>query len=329
MLLSHARSVTELKDRHRYDLAFSKREKWNYSVRLNSEATGSRFLTGIGYLHLMSFTKPATDSSIDWARILSDADHRWAMGLRVGDLASFFQSRDPSGLILVERVRWLSESPGEYAALQPSAEAVLQETVELARSLGAAVPDEEAPWAQLLSLGRAWESDFVWMVPQGASIWSLAGGVVCFPSSWSLPEKLGQPMQAIHAPVPGLNDALEKQIETFLHRMQPGQAWVRENVGFSGDDQKNHLPSFQMRRLDATETREEVFLRIEHQLLYKLPISGAILFGIRVEVVPLLTALRNPMVTARLGRLLKTISPEAAEYKGLAEVRERMVSWFQ
>lgn len=270
-------------------------------------------------------TDSVNHSSLDWARILPDADHRWAMGLRPGELVAFFRPRDPSGQILAERDRWLSDSPHDYAALQPVADAALRETVELARSQGVVVPDQESPSDQLLSLGRAWESDFVWMVPQGETSWMLAGGVVCFPSSWSMPEKLEQPMRAIHSPVPGLNPALEKQIETFLNRMQPGQAWVRENVGFSRDDQKNHLPSRPRRRLDATVTLDEVFLRVEHQLLNKLPRSGAILFGIRVEIVSLQDALRDPIASTRLRRLLTTISPEAAAYKGLADAQEAIV----
>ncbi|TIU52784.1 MAG: DUF3445 domain-containing protein, partial [Mesorhizobium sp.] len=33
--------------------------------------------------------------------------------------------------------------------------------------------------------------------------WRLAAGSLCFPSSWSLLEKFGKPLQQIHAPVPG------------------------------------------------------------------------------------------------------------------------------
>jgi hypothetical protein len=76
-------------------------------------------------------------------------------------------------------------------------------------------------------------------------------------------------------------------------------------------------------------TLEEVFLRVEHQLLNKLPASGAILFGIRVEVVSLQDALKDPIASTRLRRLLTTISPEAAEYKGLADARETMIALMQ
>mgnify|MGYP000846223527 CR=1 FL=1 len=46
-----------------------------------------------------------------------------------------------------------------------------------------------------------------WWVPlpedEGEGGWRLAAGSLCFPSSWSLVEKFGKPLQDIHAPVPG------------------------------------------------------------------------------------------------------------------------------
>jgi hypothetical protein len=275
----------------------------------------------------MSLTAPdsSAPASPDWLRIFPDADHRWTMGLRPGELSEFFQPRDPHGQILAERGRWLSETPSAYAALQPAAHAPLRETIELAQSLGAIVPQGPTPWDQLLSLGRVWEPDFVWMVPTDAATWALAGGAVCFPSSWSMPEKLGQPLSEIHTPVPGLNPALEKQIDTFLNRMQPGQAWFRENAGFSRDNQRNHLPSRPRQRLDATVKVAEVFIRVEHQLLYKLPQSGAILFGIRVEVFPLQQLLADPLATARLRRMLATLTPDKAHYKGISASLDRLI----
>ena len=38
---------------------------------------------------------------------------------------------------------------------------------------------------------------------RGEDGWRLAAGSLCFPSSWSLDEKFGRPLQEIHAPVPG------------------------------------------------------------------------------------------------------------------------------
>ncbi len=262
----------------------------------------------------------------DWNQIFPATDHRWVMGLRPGDVAAYLARRDSTGAVCAERSRWLAEDADMYSALLPEAEPALRETIELARSLGTSIDGTLPAREQLLALGRAWEVDFAWMHPDGHGTHRLIGGVVCFPSSWALRDKLGRPMSEVHRPVPGLNEALARNIETFFARQEPGQAWTRENVSYSRDADLNHHPSRLVRPLDATITREEVFIRLEHQLLLKLSNSGSILFGIRVEVVPLTQLMQDSSAVTRLMRLLSTISPEAAAYKGMTEVRARLVS---
>jgi len=65
-------------------------------------------------------------------------------------------------------------------------------------------------------LGRAlpWEPDFALMVRGSDDFFHLAGGAVCFPSSWALREKLGKPLDLVHAPVPGINPALARAFES-------------------------------------------------------------------------------------------------------------------
>ncbi len=261
----------------------------------------------------------------DWNRIFPDADHRWSIGLQRGDLAEFLAVRDRSGAVCAERRRWLDAAPETYAALLPESIAALQETLELARSLGAKIEETKTPWEQLLSLGKAWEVDIAWMHPDGQGTHRLVGGVVCFPSSWDLREKLGLPMTEVHAPVPLLNDALARQIETFLSRQQPGVAWTRENVSFSRDAELNHHPARHLRPLDSTVTPDNVFVRLEHQLLLKLPTSGSILFGIRVEVVPLNDLPWTAQTRDRMVRLLSTIAPDVAVYKGIADSMQTLI----
>lgn len=282
-------------------------------------------------MHRMN--SPTTDvSSItehavspDWRRIFPDADHRWVMGLRPGDAAEFFAGQDATGAVCAERVRWLAEDADTYSALPREAEPALIETVELARSLGTNIDASLSAREQLLALGRVWEPDFVWMHSDDHGTHRLIGGVVCFPSAWALREKLGRPMSEVHEPVPGLNDGLARNIETFFARQEPGTVWIRENANYSRDAELNHLPSRPRRPLDATITVEEFFIRLEHQLLLKLSRSGSILFGIRVEVVPLTHLLRDRDATARLARLLSTMSPAAAAYKGVAAAQSKLV----
>ena len=263
----------------------------------------------------------------DWTRIFPDADHRWIMGLRPSEsTADYFADTDPTGAVRAERAHWLAEDPGKYAALLPEAEAALVETVELARTWGAAINVARSPFEQLLELGRAWEPDFAWMHPSADGVHRLTGGVVCFPSNWALHDKLGRPMFEVHDPVPGLNEALGRQIETFFTKQGPGADWRRENWSLSRDAELNHHPSRPCRRLDATVTAAEVWLRLEHQLLLKLPRSGSILFGIRMDVVPLTDVIADPTVARRFGRLLATLHPASAAYKAISAARPALIA---
>lgn len=247
------------------------------------------------------------------------------MGLRRGDAATFFSPRDPTGQVRAERERWLTEDPENYAALTPTAEPALADTVALAQQMGVTLDPTLSPWEQLMALGRTWEPDFVWMHPDGAGAHRLTGGVVCFPSSWALRDKLGRTMSETHRPVPGLNAALDRQIETFFAKMIPGVVWTRENANYSRVPDLNQHPVRPQRPLDATVTGEEFLIRLEHQLLLKFPTSGSILFAIRVEVFPLSELLNCSEDSARLARLLDTMSEAAAEYKGVAQAREVIV----
>ncbi len=272
--------------------------------------------------HELSASTNTCDSTPDWCRIFPDADHKWAMGLRRGDAAAFLAPRDPTGRVRAERDRWLTEDAETYAALMPAAGPALADTVALARELGVALDPSMPPWDQLLALGRAWEADFVWMHPDGGGEHRLIGGVVCFPSSWALGDKLGRTMSETHSPVPGLNTALERQVETFFTRMAAGVAWTRENASYCRVPDLNLHPIRPRRPLDATVTSDEFWLRLEHQLLLKFSASGSILFAIRVEVLPLRELLKSPLAACRLARVLDTMPLAAAEYKGVAEARD-------
>ncbi len=264
---------------------------------------------------------------IPWTRIFPDIDHRWIMGLRQGDLAAFFAPQDPTGTVRAQRQRWFSDEPEKYTALLPEAEAAMLETCELARTLGSPVNAVEgSPLDQLLELGPAWEPDLVWMHPGADGVHHLAGGAVCFPSSWSMPEMLGRPMHLVHQLVPGLNDLLARQIDTFLAKLSPGSAWQRENWGVSRDGELNHHPSRPRAVLDATVTLEEVWIRLEHQLLLKLPSSGSVLFGIRLELVPLADMLADRTAAQRFSRLISTMQPTAARYKGVESARPALLA---
>ncbi len=251
----------------------------------------------------------------DWRRLFPERDFRWDMSLRPGDAGDFFAGSSGSSATLSLRERLLAEAPASYALLPPAADAAVAEALDLfSRWTGRVFRDG---W----EAGRGLEPDWVLLQPDAAGCLRVVAGVVCFPSQWSLPEKAGRPVEEVHAPVPGLNQALGRGIDTFLARLAPGAEWERENWGLSADESLDHHPRLPCRTLGGDESLAEVWLRLERQLFVRLP-GGGVLFGIHVSNHRLDRLLGcDPALGPRLARALRTMPETAAVYKGIAAAR--------
>lgn len=184
-------------------------------------------------------------------------------------------------------------------------------------------------YERLLELGRLCEHDLVWLLPDEAGVWNVVGGVVCFPSEWGLGEKLGRSLAEVHGPVPQLNEVLANRIDTFLNGFDARFGWRRLNWSLAGDAERNHHPDRRLPKLDAATRPEETFVRWEHQLLARLPQSGAILFALRIELQSLVELKADAEGSARLARQLETMSPEIAGYKNTAAARARLIRFLR
>jgi hypothetical protein len=82
---------------------------------------------------------------------------------------------------------------------------------------------------------------------------------------------------------------------------------------------------------DATITEQNagdrLYLRVERQTLRRLPITGAVLFGIRVHVYPLARAITSPDTAAGLAAAVRALPAEMAHYKSLPMFQEAMLAW--
>jgi len=265
------------------------------------------------------------------SELFADEDYRFHMGLRRGPAAEFFQPTIQHDTLVEERGCWLRQAPQTYSTFLPESEALLDECMALARDWGSITPEQQAsvtalgaPQDRGLRLGEMWEPDFLLLRADAARQFQLVGGCVCFPSSWSLAEKIGHPMEFIHGPVPGLNAQLGRSIDSFLAKLAPGAAWLRHNWGLSRSPELNQHPSRPLPRLDDSVTLAEVWLRVEQQALVALPASGGVLFGIRIAMRSLAEVKRDATTSDRLVRALRTMPAEVAAYKGLATARERV-----
>ena len=258
--------------------------------------------------------------------LFPDDDYRFQMRFERGEPATFFDRSARSETMLAERRRWLRSDPKTYAAILPPGEAMLDEAVELAREWnGFAPPEMTTAWQKCLALGEFWEPDYLLLKSDADGAIRLYGGCLCAPSSWRLKDKLGQPIEFIHGPVPGLNAHIGAAIHKFLAALKPGAASLRHNWGLSRSPELNQHPDRALPPLDATVSAEEVWLRVEHQALVALPKSGGILFGIRVVNHSLNEVKTGPLAAARLYRALETMPEEMARYKNLAAARGRIL----
>jgi hypothetical protein len=70
-----------------------------------------------------------------------------------------------------------------------------------------------------------------------------------------------------------------------------------------------------------------VFLRVERQTLRRLPVSQAILFGIRVHVYPLDRVIVSSDHAAALADAVRALPSEMQHYKSLLPFRDALLWW--
>ncbi len=266
------------------------------------------------------------------ADLFPDEDYGFRMRFERGRVAEFFGRSARHDDLIAQRRGWLRNGAQTYCALLTEGIPLLQETIELARSEQTLPPNSRRedfhnsdPLQNCLSLGIAWEPDFLLLGREKGGDIRLLGGCVCFPSFWSLEEKMGRPIGAIHGIVPGLNQAIGDQIHAFLSGLRPGSAWLRANWGLTRSPELNQHPLRKLAALYSGVSLEEVWLRIERQALVALPRTKGVLFGIRLEVHPLEWVKQDPLIARRLCRALRTMPGAVAQYKAIASARERLL----
>lgn len=261
-------------------------------------------------------------------RLFPDEDYRFYLRFERATPEEFFRPTAAHRELLTERRHWLGLEPRRYSALLPSGGPLLDETLELARNwktldspMPASTDGPETAGAVCVALGTAWEPDFLLLQsgPDGAV--RLLGGCVCFPSSWSLQEKVGKLIESIHDVVPGLNNSIGPQIHAFLSKLKPDVAWLRSNWGLSRTAELNQHPARNLPRLDETVRLGEVWLRVENQALVSLPRTNGVLFGIRITLRRLDEICSDQLLKKRLIRALSTMPAAVARYKGLESAR--------
>ena len=252
-------------------------------------------------------------------KLFSGGDFRFSLGISSVQASEFF--RNVEGTRLLElRVRALDSNADDY--LQP-----VNDETAWSGLRGFVVGLEPAvSVASIDSLGRSWEPDFV--VLDRAAPHQVRGGCVCFPSGWSLREKMGKSLFLTHAPVPGLNDELGANISKLLSRIEMGQFFQRSNWGLTGSPELDQHPRHTIAQVGMKTDPETVYLRIEWQALTAIS-EATLLFGIRVYHMPVTRLKESPELATRLASNLETMPETVARYKRLDQCRGMLVKFLR
>lgn len=189
--------------------------------------------------------------------------------------------------------------------------------------------EDESP---LLTAARLVQDDLL-LLERGTDDWRLVAGALAFPSSWRLADKIGQPLNFIHQPVPGFGPGTRPAqiMARMFDAARPETPMIRWNFSLYGDDRLFHpdVSGPEIARFGTGERADPVFLRVERQTLRKLPKTGAMAFTIRISLHGLDKLENHPEATKIAKTLIEQIenlTPEQLDYKGLTRERERVLA---
>ncbi|WP_218031050.1 heme-dependent oxidative N-demethylase family protein [Dictyobacter aurantiacus] len=193
----------------------------------------------------------------------------------------------------------------------------------------------DLPLLPLHWLGRQLQEDLLVLDGNMETGFPLVAGLLCFPNSWCLQEKLGQSFLAIHGPVPSFERQLGRSSLLLLQRLKAGRPVWRLNWAFRSTPRLDITPraADEVQRsytnLSEDTIGEQCWLRVERQTLTRLPEMGAILFTVHTYQTSVAEIVVDPVAARKMERVLTTTPPEMRAYKGISPFIESLLGYLQ
>lgn len=207
--------------------------------------------------------------------VFSGKAHRLTMGLRPLDMTTWLDPdpRDPQ--LARKRELLVSRRDEVFAAMPGTDEQCREVATAVADWVGQDLAGTDHPLVEAASMVR----DDICLMGQREGRWLLVAAVLCFPSRWSLADKLGQDVMTIHDPVPRYRQTLEApttkamDVAAFKPRWRANWTLIDDPELFApvGPGDADHVVG------------PDSYLRVERQCL--VPVGGSVVFTIRTTVV--------------------------------------------
>lgn len=232
---------------------------------------------------------------------------------------------------LALKQRLLAERHDEVFAVESGAEEAGRETLELVEAehdrlgLDGSLPGgDDGPGVgvearhPLDRAGRLVQEDLC-LLRRSSDGWVLAGASLCFPSRWRLAEKMGRSMTAVHEPVDGYDPALAGPVDRLFDRLDQ-RIFLRRNW-FVHPDPALFQPDRPVGGdplVSADGCLDELHLRSERQTVRRLPVSGWVLFTVRIQQDPLGSFVADPERARALVRYLAEAPDDQLRHRGIS-----------
>jgi hypothetical protein len=155
----------------------------------------------------------------------------------------------------------------------------------------------------------------------------LTAACVCAPSYWRLADKIGRPLDGIHAPVPSLNQKLAASMQQFFSRLPLDAVFERRNWLIHTSAELYHPNSDAWHDISEDEVAS-LIVRSERQTLRRLD-GARIAFTIRVSVHPLTEIVSYPEASLDLLTALDGLDAEERAAKGYAHFAPALIEYLR
>ncbi len=183
-------------------------------------------------------------------------------------------------------------------------------------------PDGVVVWHSdepaVMTAGRYVQEDFC-ILEKGKDEYVLTAAILCFPSRWSLAEKIGHPLTVIHRPVPDYTEDVAKRVNRVFDGVKVDLPLWRANWTIHNHAEL-HQPSGEWRR---EEGENELYIRVERQTFVRLPDTQAVVFGIRTFLDPLAVVSHDQ--SQALLNLVEAHEVDEIDYRGGDALHEQIL----
>jgi hypothetical protein len=189
------------------------------------------------------------------------------------------------------------------------------------------------PMPPMEYIGRQLQGDFALLDQRDGDLYLDAGIITC-PADWSLAFDAGMSFSQWHGPVPmEQSKGIFERALKYLTAIPVGKPVRRLNwtltVNARMDTSPETYAHWGHERTTVTQENvgSKVYLRVELQVIDRMPRSNALMFSIRTYLISLEDVVTNPDWAKRMHRVMKNLPKALTDYKGLTRYHHLVVEY--